>query len=300
MARQALGKGLGALIPEAILTTTGEEVKKIAIEKISPNPYQPRRYFDPERLAELAASIKEHGVLQPLIVRRAGERYELVAGERRWRAAQQAGLTEVPAVVRELDEATMMKIALVENLQREDLNPLEEAQAYHRLMQEFHLTQEEVAQAVGKSRSAVANALRLLMLPAPIQESLARGEITAGHARAILAVEGEAAQVEAWRRILQGKLTVRQAENLGRTMSSTGETPAGFHQETLRKETEKERTLSRLSPELRALEDRLRERLGTKVQILPGRGKGRIEIEYYGDEDLERLITLICERGGEK
>lgn len=282
MARQALGRGLSALISESQLREGAGEAIRVSVEALSPNPYQPRKHFDEEKLAELAASIKEHGVLQPLLVRRVGSGYQLIAGERRWRAAQRAGLTEVPVLVRELDEATMMKIALVENLQREDLNPLEEAEAYQRLLQEFKMTQEEIAAAVGKSRSAIANALRLLNLPPLIQASLAEGKITAGHARALLALGDEEAQLAAWRKVLEQGLTVREVEALAGSPRGPRSKPASRKPQPLAME-----------PELQEVARRLEEFLGTRVIIKPGKGKGCLEIEYYGLEDLERLVELI-------
>ncbi|MDI3281045.1 MAG: ParB/RepB/Spo0J family partition protein [Bacillota bacterium] len=252
------------------------------MQAISPNPYQPRKHFDEEKLEELAASIKEHGVLQPLLVRRVGSGYQLIAGERRWRAAQRAGLAEVPVLVRELDEATMMKIALVENLQREDLNPLEEAEAYQRLLQEFKMTQEEIAGAVGKSRSAIANALRLLNLPPEIQASLAEGKITAGHARALLSLGDEEAQLAAWRKVLEQGLTVREVEALAGSPRSSRGKPASRRPQP-----------PPVEPELQEVARRLEEFLGTRVIIKPGKEKGCLEIEYYGLEDLERLVELI-------
>ncbi|MGE5577139.1 MAG: ParB/RepB/Spo0J family partition protein, partial [Syntrophothermus sp.] len=213
MVRQVLGRGLGALIQE-VDSVDQSAVRNLPISAIKPNPFQPRQHFDEEKLAELAASIKEHGVVQPLILRQREEGYELVAGERRWRAAQLAGLKEVPVVVKGLNDLQMMQIALVENLQREDLNPLEEARAYARLLNEFSMTQEEIAFTVGKSRPVVANTLRLLHLPEEIQESVSRGTISMGHARTILGLESPEQQITAWEKILKDQLSVRETERL--------------------------------------------------------------------------------------
>lgn len=280
MARQALGKGLSALIPSP---AAGEhdEVRRLPVGDIVPGPVQPRRGFDEERLAELADSIRQHGVVQPLLVRPHGPKYELIAGERRWRAAQLAGLTEVPVMIRELRDAEALKIALVENLQREDLNALEEAEAYSRLLQEFHMTQEEVSTAVGKSRPVVANTLRLLQLPPPIKEAIAQGTLSAGHGRTLLGVSDPRTQLTLFRQAVQQGLTVRELEKLVERWRNTGH---GRPQKA-------RRPIS--NPEVLELEEELREALGTKVHLRPGRKVGHLDIEFYGPDELERLLERL-------
>ena len=280
MARQALGKGLGALIP-SLAADEQSEVRRLPVGDIVPGPVQPRRGFDEERLAELADSIRQHGVVQPLLVRPRGTKYELVAGERRWRAAQLAGLTEVPVMVRELPDADALKIALVENLQREDLNALEEAEAYSRLMQEFHMTQEEVSTAVGKSRPVVANTLRLLQLPAPIKEAIAQGELSAGHGRTLLGVSDTRVQLALFRQTQQHGLTVRELEKLVERWRTAG-----------KGQPKKERRPVP-NPDVAALEEALREALGTKVHLRPGRKVGHLDIEFYGPDELERILEKL-------
>lgn len=286
-----MGKGLGALLgtPEQIETALAERPAppgdgkaeiRLNPSAIQPNPFQPRTIFDPVKLAELAESIRTHGVLQPLIVRRQGDGYQLVSGERRWRASQQAGLTEVPVILRELSDREMLEIALVENVQREDISPLEAAAAYKRLSEEFSLTQEDVARRVGKSRSAVANTMRLLNLSSEIQGSLADGKITEGHARALLSIPDETTRLRTWRSLLSSGGSVREAETAarrskGKTVSATPEPP-------------------RKDPHLQDVESRLRHALGTKVSITPGPGgQGTVTIEYYDDDDLNRLLDAL-------
>jgi ParB family chromosome partitioning protein len=280
MSRQALGRGLKALIPQAE-DVKGEEIRQIPVSAIEPNPYQPRRSFDEEGLEELAASIKEKGVLQPITVRGKGETFELVAGERRWRAAQVAGLSEIPAVVRELSDQEVMEIALIENLQREDLNPIEEAEAYQMLIREFELTQEEVAKAVGKGRPTIANRLRLLRLPDAVREWVASGQLSAGHAK-ILVMMDEKQAVGLGRRCVNEGWSVRQLEEFLQS-------PRGQSQGRQR-----ERPLKRQDPLLREVEERLEGILGTKVRIRDKKGKGRIEVDYYSTEELNRLLEVIA------
>ena len=273
--RTGLGRGLGALIPEV-----RPAVEDVDVDLIAPNPKQPRSIFDKDSLAELAASIREHGVIQPLIVSRQedGRAYQLIAGERRLLAAREAGLARVPVIVKEASPQALLELALVENLQRQDLGPLEEAAAFRRLGEEFGLTQEAVATRVGRSRSAVANSLRLLSLPAEIQASIARGEITAGHARAILGVEGAQEQRSLWQRIVQAGLTVRDAETLARR--GAGARPAV-------------RRRSSASSDLAAVEDQLRNSLGTRVELRRGQRGGRLTIHFYSDEELESLVERL-------
>ena len=275
--RSGLGRGLDALIPR-----NQPSVEEVDIDLIAPNPQQPRSVFDAESLSELADSIREHGVIQPLIVSRpatpGAAPYQLIAGERRLLASRQAGLAKVPVIVKEASPQSLLELALVENLQREDLGPLEEASAFRRLADEFKLTQEQIAVRVGRSRPAVANSLRLLTLSEEIQASLARGEISAGHARALLGIEGADERRSAWRRIVEGRLTVRDAEALARG----GGRP-------------RSRTVApkRRSADLEALEERLRASLGTKVDLTRGRRGGRLVIHYYSDEELDSIIERL-------
>ena len=280
MSRQALGRGLKALIPQAE-DAKGEEIRQIPVSAVEPNPYQPRRSFDQENLRELAASIKEKGVLQPVTVREKGEIFELVAGERRWRAAQVAGLSEIPAVVRELSDREVMEIALIENLQREDLNPIEEAEAYQVLMREFQLTQEEVAKAVGKGRPTVANRLRLLRLPEAVREWVAGGQLSAGHAKMLVMMDEERA-IELARRCVDRGWSVRQLEEFLQDASAK---PRG---------QKVGRPLERQDPLLRDVEERLQGVLGTKVRIKDKKGKGKIEVDYYSTEELNRILEVIA------
>lgn len=260
----------------------------VPIDRLRPNPYQPRSSFDQARINELAQSIREYGLLQPLLVRPQGNEYQIISGERRWRAAQEAGLTEVPVILRECSDQEMLEMALVENLQREDINPIEAARAYQRLIEEFHLTQEQIALRVGKSRPAVANCLRLLHLPEPIQKSLAEGKITEGHARALLSINDPELQMQVWRKILEQGASVREVEAQARFIRESSET------------TQKTSPLRRSpqnppvkDPHLSALEARLRHHFGTRVEILKSRNKGSILIEFYSEEDLERILEMI-------
>jgi ParB family chromosome partitioning protein len=275
--RSGLGRGLDALIP-----SLQPVVEQVDVDLIAPNPEQPRTVFEPEALGELADSIREHGVIQPLIVSRRQGRgsapYQLIAGERRLLAARQAGLQKVPVIVKEASSLALLELALVENLQRQDLGPLEEASAFRRLADEFKLTQEAIAGRVGRSRSGVANSLRLLTLPEEMQASLAHGEITAGHARALLAIEGAKERLAAWRRIVDGHLTVRDAESMAH----------GVITSRPRKAVPKRR-----AADLVALEERLRGSLGTKVDLTRGRRGGRVVIHYYSDEELEAIIEKL-------
>ena len=274
--RRALGKGLGALIPGA--ETVGQErPSEVAIAHLRANPFQPRQAMDAQELSGLVDSIRRHGVLQPIVVRPSVGGYEVVAGERRWRAAEAAGLSSVPAIVRSLTDQEALELALVENLQREDLNPIERARAYRRLMQEFGLTQEQIAERVGKSQPSVANALRLLHLPPQIQASLEAGRITEGHARALLAVATESALLRLWERIERRGLSVRETEALVRRSISREILPRGRAKD----------------PQLRSLEQDLSRRYGTKAILEGSRRKGRVAFEYYSEEDLQRLLDLL-------
>ncbi len=270
--RRGLGKGLEALIPSAAGVT------EVAVESIVPNPRQPRQALDPQALQELADSISEQGLVQPLVVTEAEGGYQLLVGERRWRAAQLAGLEVVPVVVREATPQQMLELALVENLQREDLNPLEAASAYHQLVEEFGMTQQQVADKVGKNRVTVSNTLRLLKLHDEVKNSLLKGQITEGHARALLRLESAKAQLAALHTIVQGDLNVRQTEQMIRRMAK----------EPRPKTASRER-----SPQLKALEDKFRQALGTKVSLARSGKSGRLVIYFYSEEELQAIYDLI-------
>ena len=280
--RTGLGRGLGALIPETEQQPGG--VAQVPVLAITPNPLQPRTVVDPEALAELAASIREHGLIQPLIVTQQGpDRYQLIAGERRWQAARMAGLAQVPVIVKEATPQQALEIALVENIQRADLNPLEEAVAFRQLVDEFDMTQEQVAERVGKSRVSVTNTLRLLRLPAAVKQALLDGTIREGHARALLALPTKEAQVAALKTVLTRGLSVRQTEELTRRLMAEPEPP---------KQAEP------VSPEIQALEEDFRETLGTKVKLFRGRkGRGRLVIHFFSEEELQALHDLIVGGG---
>ncbi|NLV36174.1 MAG: ParB/RepB/Spo0J family partition protein [Clostridiaceae bacterium] len=273
--KKGLGKGLGALITTADTGDTG--VKEIRINDIEPNSGQPRKNFNDEKLTQLAESIKQHGVVQPLIIQREVGGYKIVAGERRWRAAKIAGLKTVPVIVRDLSDKQVMEIALIENLQREDLNPIEEAEAYNKLIEDFGMTQEEVSTTVGKSRPAIANSLRLLFLQEQIKSKLIEGEITSGHARALLAIESKSLQLKALEEIISRKLSVREAEVLVKRLNTKKKVKAKKSDDA----------------EYKAIEDRFREVFGTKVRIMNNQKNGKIIIEYYSIDELDRIIGLV-------
>lgn len=278
MAKRGLGKGLSALIPDLPEENTTGQVKMVPINEIEPNKEQPRKNFDEEKMEELSQSIKEHGIIQPLIVKKQGNFYVIVAGERRWRAARMAGLDEVPVIIQDYSNDEVMEISLIENLQRQDLNPIEEAKAFETLINAFSLKQEEVAKRVGKSRSAIANTLRLLQLDESIQELLIEGRISEGHARALLTLPKKADQILVVDKILKDNISVRETEKLVK--------------EILEKPKKKKKKET-ISPIIKDIENKMKQILGTKVQITKGRKKGKIEIEYYSDEDLERILYLI-------
>jgi ParB family chromosome partitioning protein len=286
MSKRALGRGIDALLSAEAEGTSS--LTSVPIGAISISGHQPRKNFPADALEELARSIQNKGVLQPILVQPAGgDEYTVVAGERRFRAAKLAGLTEIPVLIRSFSELEKTEIALIENLQREDLSPVEEAQGYKTLIEVGSLTQEEVARRVGKNRATVANSLRLLKLPGDILEALDKGRISAGHARALLAVQDETAQKKLFRRILEQELSVREVEK-----------EAAKSQDQDRKKAPPERSKEPVkSPELRSLEQSLIERLGTKVNIRGSHTKGKIEISYYSMEDLERILSLMA--GGE-
>ena len=280
--RRSLGKGLSDLMrltrdPNAEPPRSG--VAKVDIELIRPDDGQPRRKFDETSLDELAQSIRNQGLLQPLLVRREGKGYRLIAGERRWRAAQRAGLSDVPVLVREANDAEAFELALVENLQREDLSPLEEAEGYRRLLEERKWTQEQVAERVGKERSTVANAMRLLALPAEVKQLLEGGDLDMGHARALLGVAKSAEMVALARQVVAEKLSVRETE--ARVKAGKGGAKAA-------------KAAPKVSPEARRLVEDLQRRLGTKVRLSEkGGGKGTLEVDFFSYEDLDRIIGLI-------
>ena len=297
--RTGLGKGLGALIgdakpekeapverskPAAAEKRKEEPAKEIflKISSIEPNQTQPRKNFDEDQLRELADSIKQYGVLQPLLVQKNGNFYEIIAGERRWRAAKMAGLKEVPVVIREYDRQQKMEIALIENIQREDLNPIEEAMAYQRLMEEFHLKQEEIAARVSKNRTTITNSMRLLKLHEKIQNMVAEGVISSGHARALLSLEDQNMQLEIADRIVKENLSVREVERLVKALGKP------------KKEKVKEKEPDAVTLAYQNLEEKMKSIMGTKVSInRKDKNKGRIEIEYYSSAELERIVELI-------
>jgi len=270
---RGLGKGLGALIPSS---DGSGGLLELELDRISPNPRQPRASIEEGALAELADSIRRHGVLEPIIVTRSGNGYTLVAGERRWRAARLAGLRKIPAVVKDASPQELLELALVENIQRQDLSPLEEAAAYRQLLEEHGLTQEEVARRVGKSRSAVANSLRLLNLPPEAKVALEEGRITEGHARTLLSLSTTGEQLALLASLLASGATVREAEEAARRRSSTRKPRGSAH-----------------SAELSEIESRLRELLGTRVELHHGRKGGRLVIHFYSDEELEGILRHI-------
>lgn len=285
MKQRGLGRGLGALLTDYSENDAAQAVTTLPLQRIEPNPNQPRKRFDEVELQALADSIAQHGLLQPLAVRDMGNGYyQIIAGERRWRAARMAGLSEVPVVVLEADDRTVMELALVENLQRQDLNPMEEAEGYQRLMKEYGLTQEEAAARVGKSRPAVANALRLLLLPEEVRSLVEDGTISAGHARAILSLPAARLQKAAAQKIVALRLSVRQAEAMCKRMLQEEEKPEPKPAPlTVDYVAECEKSLTR--------------RLDRKVRIVNGKRKGRFELEFYGQEDLQRLYDALLALG---
>lgn len=301
MAKKGLGRGLGAIFGEDVVKESNEELantKKaisspqeetggeimVKVSLIEPNRDQPRKDFNEEELQELAESIKNYGVLQPLLVQKKGTSYELIAGERRWRAAKIAGLREVPVVLREYNKQQAMEIALIENVQRSDLNPIEEAQAYQQLVKEFHLTQEEIAVRVSKNRATITNAMRLLKLDSQIQDLLIKGMISSGHARALLSLEDGQLQKKAAQEILDRGLSVRETEKLVKKMGK----------DLSPKEEKAEKRDDALTLIFRELEERMKSIMGTKVSIHnKDKNKGRIEIEYYSEAELERIVEMI-------
>ena len=282
--KKGLGRGLGALIPgasEPRLETDGGALSfRVEVDRITPSPFQPRRTFDEAKIDELAASIRNQGIIQPLVVRRKGDGYELIAGERRWRAAMRAGLTQVPIVVRDASDHEALQLALVENLQREDLNPIEEANGYRRLLEEFQWSQEEMAEKVGKSRPAIANSMRLLSLPTEVQQEVSSGNLPAGQARALLGLHSEPLILSAYREVLAKGLSTRETEKLVRHLLLG---------------RRRRRQVPLIDPDLRSIVEELQRLLGTRVRLLPKArsARGKIEIEYYSLPDLDRIIQTI-------
>lgn len=293
MAKKGLGKGLNSLFNEedieevtSEITKSSEgDIKKVRMSLIEPNKKQPRRHFDEEKITALADSIKEHGLIQPIIITPSDNNmYKIVAGERRWRAAKKANLKEIPAVIRKYSEEQVAEIALIENLQRENLNPIEEAIGYNLLMDEFNLTQELISQRVGKSRSAIANSLRLLSLEDEIQKMLILGTLTSGHARAILSLDDKELRIALSKRIIEDNLNVRQAEALAKQLQK-------------KKPQKKKSEKTSYDIEIEKIQNTLSSAMGTKVRINHTAKKGKIEIEYYGNEDLERVLGFFNIKG---
>lgn len=287
MTRKALGRGLGALLSAEGTATASEETNEIAIELIDPSPLQPRSVFDDGKLDELANSIRTNGVVQPVLLRRKGNRFELIAGERRWRAAELAGLIKIPAVIRSVSDDKVLEIALIENIQREDLNPIEEARAYKKLIETLGLTQETVGERVGRDRSYVTNYLRLLKLPEDLQELLQAGRISTGHARTLLGVHQPDIQRRIARRIIEHGLSVRATEELVRVAGMKAAQP-------LPKPLAKGQAVD---PNIRAAESKLRRYFSTKVRIVQSSNStsGKIELEFYNQSDLNRLYSLLTQ-----
>ena len=288
--KKGLGKGLDALFANTEINTKEIEINNTAanvengisyinINDIKPNEGQPRKVFDDEKIGELADSIQEHGLIQPIVLRKAGKGYEIVAGERRWRACRKAGLKEVPCIIKELTDEENMLIAIIENMQREDLNPIEEAEGLNQMIVTYGLTQAEVSKSVGKSRPYITNVLRLLKLPEEVRALVSDGELSAGHARAIVGVSGKAAQIKIAERIVKEGLSVRETEKLIKEADAPAKKPA-------KRKAEKNADVKRVEEDLKAV-------LGTRVNLAQTGKKGKIEIEYYSREELERLIELL-------
>ena len=284
MQKKGLGRGLSALIPGApetkVESRDQRSTSEIDVDRITPSPFQPRRSFDEAKTEELAASIRNQGIIQPLVVRPKADGFELIAGERRWRAAMKAGLSRVPVVVRDASDHEALQLALVENLQREDLNPIEEAAGYRRLQEEFHWSQEEMAEKVGKSRPAIANSLRLLALPVEVQQEVTGGNLPAGQARALLGLHTEALIVAACRDVIAKGLSTRETEKMVRFLIMG---------------RKRRRQVPLIDPDMKSIVENLQRALGTRVRLLPKARstKGKIEIEYYALADLERIIQTI-------
>jgi len=281
--KTTLGRGLDALIPKETVevgSSGGTGFIVAGVQEVTPNRSQPRKDFDDESIAELAASIKEKGIIQPIVVRNTPGGYEIIAGERRWRAAQRAGLTKVPIIVKDVSDREVLELALIENLQREDLNPIEEAMAYSQLIQDFGLTHEDVSGRIGKDRSTITNQLRLLKLTEEAKQALVDGEISAGHARALLSIELEEISLQVLNAIIKQRLSVRMTESLIRKLSQEKKSVAEPQGEDIY---------------LRQMADELKRNLNTKVRIVNKKGKGKIEIEYYSQDELDRLCRILMD-----
>ena len=294
--RRSLGRGLDALIPtnvdasvedEILMTKKAPEYKdgviEIDIDKVMSNKAQPRKFFDDNKIVELAESIKEHGVIQPIIVKKNGDNWMIIAGERRWRASRVAGLKKIPAIVKDYSERELMEVSLIENIQREDLNPIEEAEAYEKLIGEYNFTQEDLGKSVGKDRSTITNSLRLLKSSEEVKEKLITGELSTGHARAILGLQDKSKEPELLKIILNGHLSVRETEKLVKKFNTVEQT-------TVTPVDEQE------AAAIADLQDRMIKLLGTKVSLSSNKGKGKVVIEFYSNEDLERILDVF-ERG---
>ena len=283
MSNKRLGKGLEALIQPYSAEKIPEHhgVDKISIRSIKPNPHQPRQKFDETSLEELTASIKEKGILTPITVQKVGNQFILIAGERRLRASKKAGLKKIPVYIIDVaDDAEMIEMALIENIQRENLNPIEEAEAYIYLNNRFKLSHEKIAKSVGKKRVTISNSLRLLTLPREIKESIRNGRLSAGHGRAILMMKTHNSMIGLWKKIIKGKMSVRAAEDWAK-------------EKTLKKLELKKKVIRKVSPQIKRLEDELISILGTKVRIIYKKGSGSIEVSYFSDDDLERITEII-------
>ncbi len=277
MVKKGLGKGLGALISnEALEEESG--VIEIRINEIEPNAGQPRKYFDDEKLVQLAESIKQHGIIQPIIVKKDNSIYTIIAGERRWRAAKLAGLSKVPALIKEFTNKQVMEVALIENLQREDLNPIEEADAFLNLMNEYNMTQEQIAETIGRSRPAIANSLRLLGLCEEVKKFIVSGDLTSGHARTLVIIQDPGLQLKAADYIIENKLSVRETEN--------------YIKRLFQNKSDKKKIIND-NPDFKFVEDKLKNILGTKVKLQANNNKGKITIEYYSNDELERLLEFF-------
>lgn len=278
----ALGKGLNALIPEEVKVEKEDSKTMIPLNSIKNNSEQPRKSFDNEKIAELAESIKHHGIIQPLILKQDGDNYLIVAGERRWRAAKMLGLKEVPAVVMDLtDDKQILEISLIENIQRQDLNPIEEALAYKRLLMEFKLTQEELSKRIGKSRTAITNTMRLINLDERVQQYLIEGIISEGHGRTLLSINDNDLQYEVAQKVIDEKLSVRELEKLIKRISNENN------------KVKEQSKVKELNPYYKDIRDKLQNYFGTKVNLSTKKNKGKIEIEYYSEEDLQRILDII-------
>ncbi len=276
MVKKGLGKGLGALISNEA-TEDDSGVVELRINEIEPNAGQPRKHFDDEKLVQLSESIKQHGIIQPIIVRKDDSRYTIIAGERRWRAAKLAGLSKVPVLVKEFTNKQVMEVALIENLQREDLNPIEEADAFLHLMNEFDMTQEQIAETIGRSRPAIANSLRLLGLSDEVKKYVVSGDLSSGHARTLVIIQEPEVQLKAAEYIIENKLSVRETES--------------YIKKLFQNKTVKKKDID--NPDFKIVEDKLKNILGTKVKLQANNNRGKITIEYYSNDELDRLLEFF-------